>query len=145
MPPTPLEVVVLDQRPLLDLRISQVDATVQATARSWSHDGAALDVGVIAADLADERYGAVCIGPDVPLELCLDVSRHLDLHHPEVGVVLVRKSSTELWRDAARSGIRDIVEPEAIDSDLIPALLAAAERGAESGRCRAPRRSRRAA
>jgi pilus assembly protein CpaE len=128
---TPLEVVVLTNDPALELRISQVDETVQATARSWSHGPTALDAGVIAADLADEHFGAVCVGPDVPLELCLEVSRHLDLHHPEVGVVLVRQSSTALWRDAARSGVRDIVEPHAIETDLVPALLAAAERSAE--------------
>jgi pilus assembly protein CpaE len=132
MPSTPLEVVVLTNDLALDLRISQIDETVQATAHSWSHDGIVSDASVIAADLADERFGAVCVGPDVPLDLALDVSRQLDLYHPEVEVVLLRETSTGLWRDAARSGIRDIVEPGANDTELASALLAAAERSAEA-------------
>ena len=44
-----LEVVVLTNDPALDLRISQVDESVHATAVSWSRDGNALDAGVIAA------------------------------------------------------------------------------------------------
>ena len=137
MSSTPLKVVVLTNDPALDLRISQVDESVHATAVSWSRDGNALDAGVIAADLADTSYGAVCIGPDVSLELCLEVSRYLDLYHPEVGVVLLRTSSTELWRDAARSGIRDIVGPDETDGDVVSALLASAERSAQIRAARA--------
>ena len=131
MTATPLDVVVLTNDPDLDNRIFQIDASVHSTTRSWSHAGTPLEPATIAADLADEHFVAVCIGPDVPLDLCLDVSRRLDLYHPEVGVVLLRQSSPELWRDAARSGIRDIVDPDAIDTDLVSALLAAAERSAE--------------
>jgi pilus assembly protein CpaE len=131
MPAKPLEVVVLSNDPALDFRISQIDDTVEATARTWSHDGTAIESRTLAADLADEHFGAICIGPDVPLELCLEVTRDLDRYRPEAGVVLLRESNAELWRDAARSGIRDIVEPDAIETDLVPALLAAAERSAE--------------
>ena len=129
---TPIEVVALTNDAVLDLRISQLDDMVRATAHAWCHQGAEIDATAIATDLADDRVGAVCIGPDVPLPLALDVSRRLDLHHPEIEVVLLRESTTELWRDAARSGIRDIVEPGAIDTDLMPALFAAAERSAEA-------------
>ena len=131
MPSTAPDVVVLTNDPALDLQVSQVAGDLQVTARTWSHAGNPIEVAVIAADLAHDQVGAVCIGPDVPLDLCLGISRYLDLHHPEVGVVLIRESNAELWRDAARSGIRDIVEPDSIGTDLVSALMAAAERSVE--------------
>ena len=131
MTSTLLEVVVLTNNPALDLQISQVDEKVNASARAWSLSRYR-PRGTNARRRSRRQHLRRRVHrADVPLELCLEVSRHLDLYHPEVGVVLLRESSAELWRDAARSGIRDIVEPDAIDTDLVPALLAAAERSAE--------------
>jgi pilus assembly protein CpaE len=85
----------------------------------------------IAQEIADEHCHAVCIGPDVPETLALNVSRALDQDHPEIGVVLLREPTADLWRVAARAGVRDIVEPGGIDTDLASALLAAAQRSAQ--------------
>lgn len=128
---TALDVVVLTNDSILDATIASLDEAIVAKPIPWSDGGEPLDVPTLARELADERFAAICIGPDVPLELGLAVSRHLDLHHPELGVVLLRASSRELWRDAARSGIRDIVEPSELATDFVPALLAAAQRSDE--------------
>jgi pilus assembly protein CpaE len=85
----------------------------------------------IAQEIADEHCHAVCIGPDVPEALALKVSRALDQDHPEIGVVLLREPTSDLWRVAARAGVRDIVEPSGVDTDLASALLAAAQRSAQ--------------
>lgn len=76
--------------------------------------------------LADEV--AVVLGYDVPLELALEVAAIVDRDHPHVSTILVAPSTPTLWRDALRSGVRDVVEPGALGADLPAALGRAYER-----------------
>ncbi|MBI4935520.1 MAG: AAA family ATPase [Actinobacteria bacterium] len=72
---------------------------------------------------------AVCLAVDVPEALALETARLLDETRPEIGVVLVRPPTPELWASAARVGVRDVVSPEARPEQLVDSLVAAAERG----------------
>lgn len=76
-----------------------------------------------------ERTGAlaVCLCPDIPEQLALEVGRLIDENQPDMSVVLMRAPSPDLWAAAAHSGIRDIVAPEAPPAELIAALTAAVE------------------
>lgn len=115
----------------VEIRLSAIGDSVRTEAHSWSQPGGVTDPAKIAKMIVDRRYDAVCIGHDVPLEHALEVSRQLDRHHPEIGVVLLTDPTAELWRDAVRSGIRDIVGPGESDEDVVAALQASAERGAQ--------------
>ena len=132
-----LPVALLTNDVGVEVRLLSMGDSMQTDVHGWSNTGQATDAAEIAQVLADRRYHAVCIGPDVPLDLALEVSRQLDRNHPEIGVVLLSEPSAELWRDAARSGIRDIVGPGDSDEDVVSALLASAERGAQIRAARA--------
>jgi DNA-binding NarL/FixJ family response regulator len=126
-----LPVAVLTDDIELEKKFAGIIGSLSFEGRSWNGSGGLPDPARIAGTLADDRYHAVCIGPDVPESLALDVSRSLDLHHPEVGVVLLREPTADLWQEAARAGVRDIVGPDGSDDDLVAALLAAAQRSAQ--------------
>jgi pilus assembly protein CpaE len=90
--------------------------------------------GRIAGKLADDRYHAVCVGPDVPESLALDVEPFaLDLLHPEVGVVLVREATPLSGRRRLEPGVREIVPPGDVrGSDLLDALARCRSDGARN-------------
>ena len=72
----------------------------------------------------------VCIGDDVPLDLAIEVAAVADRdHRVAMSVVLVARPSSDLWRDAVRAGVRDIVDPHLVDVELAPALGRAAGQG----------------
>ena len=124
-------VAVLTNDVEVEIRLSAIGDSVRTAAHNWSQLGHLTEPAEIARTIADLRYDAVCIGPDVPLDHALEVSRQLDRHHPEIGVVLLTEPTAELWRDAVRSGIRDIVGTGESDEDVVAALQASAERGAQ--------------
>jgi pilus assembly protein CpaE len=127
----PLSVAVLTNDDGVDARLLGEGEPLCPEVHSWSMAGQALDAAEIARMLAGRRYPAVCVGADVPLETALALSRELDRNHPEVGVVLMREPTAELWRDAARSGIRDIVGAGASEAEVVSALLTSIERSAQ--------------
>jgi pilus assembly protein CpaE len=136
MPAAPLPVVLLSDDTDLVMRIAPFTASLAFEVRPWnSTTGAAdekpNDPSEVADSLAASDAHAVCIGPDVPESAALDVSRALDLSHPEVGVVLLRDPTTELWREAARAGVRDIVSVAGAEAELVQALESAAHRSAQ--------------
>jgi len=94
----------------------------------WHEGGDEFDASRILSEIARLQPHALSIGPDVPETLALQVAGLVDQEHPTVGVILVRKQRGDLWREAARCGVRDIISPEAIVSDYIPAVHAACER-----------------
>lgn len=70
----------------------------------------------------------VVLGHDLPVALALEVATILDRDHPTVSTILVAPSDPSLWRDALRAGVRDVVEPGMLGTDLRPALERAVER-----------------
>ncbi len=128
---TPLPVAILTDDIDLEAQLAGVVGALNFQGHKWKQFNGGPNAIHIAESIAAHRYHAVCIGPDVPEDLAFEVGRRLDQHHPDVGVVLLREATTDLWREGARSGIRDIVEPSEIESDLIPAVLSAAQRSAQ--------------
>jgi pilus assembly protein CpaE len=126
-----LPVAVLTDDMELEKKFAGMNGTLSFQGHPWNGFNGLADPARIAGTLADDRFHAVCIGPDVPEALALDVARSFDLHHPEVGVVLLREPTADLWQEAARAGVRDIVGPDRADDDLLAALLAAAQRSAQ--------------
>lgn len=84
---------------------------------------------------ADAR---VCVlGPELDLADCLELGRILDRSHPEIAVVMVAPATTTLWRDAARAGITELVEPDAPSIELVLAVEAALARALRLAEMRA--------
>jgi pilus assembly protein CpaE len=96
----------------------------------WRQGDSSLDAAAIVQQLAAAGVAAVCIGDDVPLPVALGVAAIVDRDHPEMSVVLVASPDAEVWREALRAGVRDIIEPARIDFELDQAIGRAVERSA---------------
>jgi pilus assembly protein CpaE len=126
----PLPVAILSDDDGLLERLRPLTCAIALERQPW-HSTSVAEPVALAEALAAREFHAVCIGPDVPEPLALDIARALDRSHPEVGVVLVREASATLWREAARAGVREIVPPDDPGTGLLDALDQAARRSAE--------------
>jgi pilus assembly protein CpaE len=94
----------------------------------WNDDIGMIDPEVLVKLVVADEPLVVCVAADVPAVLALDLCRLIDQEHPDVGVVLVREPTPALWREAAQAGVRDVIAPDAVLSELLPAVQRAAER-----------------
>lgn len=95
----------------------------------WVDDsGRPLSPAALQHQVEDLGSAAVCFGLDVPIDLALSVANLLDESAMPTGSVLVREPSPDLWREALRSGVRDIISPSSMAAELPRALLAEADR-----------------
>lgn len=107
-------------------------AFVQQCRQSLEGTGASLDhvwgrEGVDAAALLETVGGAdplmVAIGPGLEAADGLGLAAAVERELPEVVVVLFATAADDLWRDAARAGVRDIIDPNLAVDDLRRALV----------------------
>ncbi len=96
---------------------------------AWADSDQTRDAQAIVDEIARAVPGVVCIAADVPEALALEISRLFDELHHDIGVLLIRPPYSALWRDAARVGVRDIIDPENLARELFPAAERAYERG----------------
>lgn len=68
--------------------------------------------------LADLTPDVIAIGPDVALDDALALARELEQHRPEISVLIIGEPTPELWRDALRAGVTDVLAPKAIDAEV---------------------------
>ena len=112
--------------------------------QAWRHGEDLLDAERIVSELAAAGAGVVCAAADVPLPISFAVASIIDRDHPEMNVILIASPDGDVWRDALRAGVRDVIEPGRIDLELPDAIGRATARrpmSATSGRRR--RRPRR--
>lgn len=83
--------------------------------RRWKEEYLRIDPSKIVAEMADEGVAVVCLGPGVPVDTMLELAAAFDRDHPEQCVLMLAEPSVELWRRAARAGVRDLVP---FDPDL---------------------------
>jgi pilus assembly protein CpaE len=96
--------------------LSGTGATLEHT---WDHDD---DGRMLAAAQAIEPL-MVAIGPGVEAGAAVDLAARIGRELPEVVVILFAGGSPDLWREAARAGVRDILDPNLEISDLRTAML----------------------
>lgn len=113
---------------LFDPERPEPTSTYHTVRLAWHEHDVDLSAERILAEVARLQPHALSIGPDVPEKLALEVAALIDQEQPTVGTILVRKQRGDLWREAARCGVRDIISPEAIAADYMPAVQAACER-----------------
>ena len=100
--------------------------------QAWRHGDDLLDAGQIVLELAAAGASVVCVGDDVPLPIAFGVAAIVDRDHPEMSVVLVASPNEDVWRDALRAGVRDVIEPGRVDLELDDAIRRAVERTARA-------------
>ena len=105
----------------------EADASLQ---RQYSDD-LFLDPLSAAKQLTVEAPDVIAIGPNVPIDIALEVAEAIEEDHPEIGVILITEAAPDLWEKALHSGVRDVLLPDASDEKIRSSLtrvLDAAER-----------------
>jgi pilus assembly protein CpaE len=130
-PPAPLTTVaVVTERRQLSDQVAAALGQCRLIEQQWREGDERFDAERIVKEVTVDDASVVCIGDDVPLRLAFEVASVVDRDHPETAVVLVAAPSTELWRDALRAGVRDVIDPHRVDIELEPAMRRAFERTA---------------
>ena len=120
--PAIAHVAVLSSASLPRLALDDSDPDIRFDRQPWRDDAGPLSAWALVEGMLDAAPFALCIGSDVPLELAFEVSAIIDQSHSDIGVVLLREPGPDLWQQAARSGVRDVIDPLSIDIDLLPSL-----------------------
>ena len=92
----------------------EVDGSLQ---RQYS-DGLFSDPLVAAKQLTVDGPDIIAIGPNVPVDLALEVAEAIEDGHPEIGVILIVETTPDLWERALHSGVRDVLLPDASDEQI---------------------------
>jgi pilus assembly protein CpaE len=103
------------------------DASLNGQLRRLDADVAATMPADLVRQLATLTPDVLAIGPGLEVEHALELARQLERERPEISVLLINEPSVELWQQALRSGVRDILDPEAMDADLRAAFDRALE------------------
>jgi len=69
-------------------------------------------------ELAGTGADVIAIGPGIHPDSALDLARAFDRDRPEIVVVIVTEPTADMWAQAGRAGVRDIVAPTAVGEDL---------------------------
>ncbi len=89
--------------------------TFSGTLDRWQSDIMFVDALQATKELAAEAPDVIAIGPHVPVEVALELAKAVDEEHPEIGAILVAEPSMDLWEQALRAGVRDVLTPDADD------------------------------
>lgn len=86
--------------------------------RRWHSEVMFLDSLAAVKELAADAPDVVAIGPNVAVDLALEVTRAIEEERPEISVILVAEPTTDLWERALRAGVRDVLTPDATDEAI---------------------------
>ncbi len=135
---TPLTVALLSGNSDLRTWLASVAGPgAQVRLQQWQSGGQPRPVDGIVDEIAADDIHVLCIGDDVPLEMAFAVASLVDRSHAHMSVILLAAPWPEVWREALRSGVRDVVDPSGGDAELAPALHRALERAAHLSELRA--------
>ncbi|MEA2827021.1 MAG: pilus assembly protein CpaE [Actinomycetota bacterium] len=93
--------------------------------RWWDERVSRLPADAVAREIARHHPDVAVIGPGVTAPVAVALAESLDHLFPEVCVVLVLKSTTKVWEQALRAGVREIIAPGADDVEVGQALTRA--------------------
>lgn len=82
----------------------------------WLRDANTADA--VFTQAAESGADVLALGPDLPVDAALGIAKALDQHRPDISVILVAAPSPELYEGALRSGVRDVIAPDALDAEL---------------------------
>lgn len=93
----------------------------------WS-DSLISDEDQLTVQIVSANPSVVCVGPDVPQDFALNLTRQIFNLAPTVEVVFVREPSAALWAQVSRVGGRDIVDPTTGVGEISTAIETAIQR-----------------
>lgn len=94
------------------------DASLNGQLRRLDADVAQASPADVVRQLSALSPDVVAIGPGLDMDRALELAQQLERERPEISVLLISEPSSELWERAVRSGIRDVLDPEAMDADI---------------------------
>lgn len=107
----------------LEQRIRQAfDGQLNGELVRWQDPVDTRDMRSLAGELTPLGAEVVAVGPDVPIDVALDLARAFERSRPEVAVVVITDPTPQLYEQALRSGVADLVASDASDADLRRAL-----------------------
>jgi pilus assembly protein CpaE len=95
------------------------------------------DGGLLAHLVAPGAPDLLVLGPEVELDEAFGIAGQLEVVAPSTSVVVVAFADPDLWMEAMRAGVRDVLSPHASDAD-VAAVLARATGLAQARRAAAP-------
>lgn len=126
--PRPLVLVSIDTSLALPFDGGAEEARVDVRRCRWVEGEDAVTVTDLVGRIVADAPLVVCLGPDVPEPLAIELAESLDRTRPDISIVLLRPPSAELWQIAARAGVRDVVAPDAPPEEIRHAIDQAADR-----------------
>jgi pilus assembly protein CpaE len=86
--------------------------------RWWDERLPRTDPQSAAHQIAAKGAAVLVLGPGMPASFGLALAETIDVHYPDICVVLVAKPTTKLWERALRAGVREVIAPEADDPEV---------------------------
>ncbi|MFA9428637.1 CpaE family protein [Egicoccus sp. AB-alg2] len=86
--------------------------------RRWDAALGAVSPDGLLRQLSDAQPDVVAIGPGLDLDTALAMAAQLEQDRPEISVLLISETEPALWERAMRAGIRDVLDPSAVDADV---------------------------
>jgi pilus assembly protein CpaE len=114
-----------------------VGGRVQVRVQPWQSGDEPRGALGIVDEITADSVDVLCIADDVPLELAFAVAARIDQAHAHISVLLFAAPWPDVWREALRSGVRDVVDPGKGHAEVAPALERALKRGAHLHELRA--------
>jgi pilus assembly protein CpaE len=94
----------------------------------WHDEVIFVDAAKAVRELTDtESPHVVAIGPNVPIEPALEMARSFEALHPEIAIIVIAEPSPELWEQALRAGVRDVLTPDSSDTEIRNTMQRASE------------------
>ena len=91
---------------------------VGGTLRRWHDEIMLTNPSRAVKELAAEGAEVVGIGPNVDVQLALELARAFDVDHPEVPVIVITEPTRGFWQKALRAGVHDVLTTEAPDDEI---------------------------
>jgi pilus assembly protein CpaE len=93
-------------------------AELNGDLRRWDLDQSDVTPEGLVQQLAHSTPDVVAIGPDVELPEALALARQLEQDRPEISVLLISEMTSDGWQQALRSGVHDVLAPDAVDAEV---------------------------
>lgn len=94
------------------------DGGLNGHLQSWDHRTAEAGMAAALEELVSHSPDVVAIGPVQNLEAALKLAGTIDRERPEISILLVAAPSPDLWQQALRAGVRDVLVPDASPQEI---------------------------
>ena len=92
---------------------------LSGTLRRWHDDIMLTEPARAIKELAAEGAEVVGIGPNVDVEIALNLAHAFGVNHPEIPVILITEPTKGFWQKALRAGVHDVLTTEAPDDEIV--------------------------